>query len=594
MPFFLDKQQKKETNPNMEESKLSGPIGLWQDPDFPASKKSIGRDDDNDIIWLRPSEFSSSYVKRSDPLVLFDGEKGSGDLIGSSEETFDDKFFMGALSAIASHPDDFVETLFVDDTDEGLDVGRLTVQFYRFGTWIKITIDTLIPCDSKSRIPIFGRSLRGNEVWVVLLEKAYAKLQGSYARMCNGNTTIEDVLVELTGGTCRRVSMEQKKSIKKGNDDDEEEEDDDEKKESRLSEIWDTISRHVESDSVVSCTKKSSSDSSEKSLFESSPDEVVGDELLGNRTYSVIYVKEIEDRRFLKIRNPYPKASWKGDWSASSEMWDEYPETTQAMIDDEYCEFSREEDDGTFWILLDDFAEIFQDLHILRVYSSEYNQYLIKGEWDGKSAAGSQELNVDISGSRKQLLSRTCPAENHVGWCKWIDGDSTWFNNPQYRIRVLKSSSSSSSSSSSTPQDEKIDEEKEDETRTTTTTNLVVSLLQYQQDEDKTNTPISTNFVIVKRDRKWSTRIWELHSRDIVQEVVASIPPRREISLDSVSLSPDYSYYIIPFTTQKSVRLFLFFFLSLLTDLYTHTSFYAGTCKICVTSLYVLKHVFGC
>ena len=45
----------------MEESKYGdGPVGLWQDPDFPPSKESIGElngDDVPDIVWLRPFVF---------------------------------------------------------------------------------------------------------------------------------------------------------------------------------------------------------------------------------------------------------------------------------------------------------------------------------------------------------------------------------------------------------------------------------------------------------------------------------------------------------------------------------------------------------
>ena len=84
----------------MEESKHGdGPIGLWQDPDFPPSKESIGdlnEEEVPDIIWLRPSQFSSKYANKDRPFVLFDGEKYSGDLTLTSEKILDDSFYCGS------------------------------------------------------------------------------------------------------------------------------------------------------------------------------------------------------------------------------------------------------------------------------------------------------------------------------------------------------------------------------------------------------------------------------------------------------------------------------------------------------------------
>ena len=64
----------------MEESKYGedGPVGLWQDPDFPPSKESIGElngDEVPDIVWLRPRQFSSKYANKDRPFVLFDAEQ---------------------------------------------------------------------------------------------------------------------------------------------------------------------------------------------------------------------------------------------------------------------------------------------------------------------------------------------------------------------------------------------------------------------------------------------------------------------------------------------------------------------------------------
>jgi len=51
---------------------------------------------------------------------------------------------------------------------------------YKNGEKIDIIIDNFIPCISHR--PCFSRA-NGNELWVILLEKAYAKLHGNYNRI---------------------------------------------------------------------------------------------------------------------------------------------------------------------------------------------------------------------------------------------------------------------------------------------------------------------------------------------------------------------------------------------------------------------------
>jgi calpain-15 len=53
------------------------------------------------------------------------------------------------------------------------------------GVWTELTIDDYMPCSLEGP-PLFTRS-HGNELWVLLLEKAYAKLHGSFASIAKGH-----------------------------------------------------------------------------------------------------------------------------------------------------------------------------------------------------------------------------------------------------------------------------------------------------------------------------------------------------------------------------------------------------------------------
>ena len=57
------------------------------------------------------------------------------------------------------------------------------------GSWTNVVIDDRFPCIEKRPgefIPAFSRA-NGDELWVMILEKAYAKLYGSYERIEGGN-----------------------------------------------------------------------------------------------------------------------------------------------------------------------------------------------------------------------------------------------------------------------------------------------------------------------------------------------------------------------------------------------------------------------
>ena len=59
-----------------------------------------------------------------------------------------------------------------------------------------MVIDDYFPCESATSGPAFSRG-HGPELWVLLLEKAYAKIYGTYDRIEAGLTG--DAIRDLTG-----------------------------------------------------------------------------------------------------------------------------------------------------------------------------------------------------------------------------------------------------------------------------------------------------------------------------------------------------------------------------------------------------------
>ncbi len=67
-----------------------------------------------------------------------------------------------------------------------------------------MVVDDWIPCEGQGK-PAFATSRKGNELWVSILEKAYAKLHGSYEALEGG--VVQDALVDLTGGAGEEIDM---------------------------------------------------------------------------------------------------------------------------------------------------------------------------------------------------------------------------------------------------------------------------------------------------------------------------------------------------------------------------------------------------
>ena len=186
-------------------------------------------------------------------------------------------------------------------------MGLYGIKFYVMGKWVTVVIDDLFPCvqERGQWKPLFAGPKRHSdqvagekEIWPMLFEKAFAKLNGSYE--CTDAGMSEDALQLLTGGvidylplTGAGAEFERLKTLLRDDDD---------------------------SDSFVCCGCRTSREG-----FTAARLRAVG--LFSGHAYSL--TKAVETRagvRLVQVHNPWGRCEWNGRYS------DKSPEMTPELL----------------------------------------------------------------------------------------------------------------------------------------------------------------------------------------------------------------------------------------------------------------------
>ena len=143
------------------------------------------------INWRRPENFVLLTNDKNNHMnvKLINNQPEPNDI---HKEQLNDNYLISALSGIAEK-DNLVKRLFKSSSTSPH--GIYSIYLWINGQPKTIIIDDLFPCLPRGN-PIVTRS-PSNEIWVLLLEKALAKVTGSYFSL--QELTVEDSLLMLTG-----------------------------------------------------------------------------------------------------------------------------------------------------------------------------------------------------------------------------------------------------------------------------------------------------------------------------------------------------------------------------------------------------------
>uniref|UniRef100_A0A3B3TZ69 Calpain 6 n=2 Tax=Poecilia latipinna TaxID=48699 RepID=A0A3B3TZ69_9TELE len=366
---------------------------LFEDPEFPATDSSIYYKDLPDVIrfveWKRPGEICEN------PRLFVEGVS-SHDL---NQGSMGNCWMVAACASLALRPK-LWEKVIPDWKEQEWDSnygGIFHFRFWIFGQWTDVVIDDRLPTINGQLI--YCQSKQNNEFWSALLEKAYAKLFGSYQSLDGGNAT--DAVVDFTGAVAETIDLKPYRT------------DNQEKLFDNLVKVW-------EHNGIINASIDPRGFGLESRTEEG---------LVRGHAYSVTDVKRVDlDNRLrayfnsetiplIRLRNPWGKAEWIGAWSDSSEEWSKVDDTEKANLGITVA------DDGEFWMSFTDWCKNFDEVDICHLMNTSVVS--IHKNWNEEAHFGKWTQNSD------PLLNRSGGCTNHM---------ETFLQNPQYLFDVTKES----------------------------------------------------------------------------------------------------------------------------------------------------------
>ena len=182
-------------NNEIENTLNKNQIHKYIDYEFPPNDESFGgnaSEFDYIIHWRRPEHFVLLSEKPNDIKqikIINNNEPEPNDV---HQENLSDYALASALSGIAEKYNMITRLFLTRDTSL---YGIYQIQLWLNGQKRIVVVDDLFPCIPMGN-PLVTRS-PSNEIWVLLLEKAVAKLLGNYYRI--QSLTLVDSLLLLTG-----------------------------------------------------------------------------------------------------------------------------------------------------------------------------------------------------------------------------------------------------------------------------------------------------------------------------------------------------------------------------------------------------------
>jgi len=278
-------------------------------------------------------------------------------------------WLLSAAACLAEF-DGAIQQLFLDKQANPRGKYRLWIYDVQRGRWKRIVVDDNVP--TRNGKPVFSRP-HGDEVWVLLLEKALAKFCGSYAAIESGHVIW--AMEALTGDAV--VSYQQQQHQKGWEHLTMKPKKDPQNKRAvglyhsgrkfTTANMFALLCAYDRRAAVLGAGSVGKDDTLDEGRRETASGIVPG------HAYSIISAAEHHGVKLVKLRNPWGTFEWKGKWADGADDWRHHPDVARAF---RYKDDTQgDDDDGTFFMSWDDFCHHFDSIDVcLRTQGmSEFN-----------------------------------------------------------------------------------------------------------------------------------------------------------------------------------------------------------------------------
>ncbi|KAG3257875.1 calpain 9, transcript variant X1 [Ictidomys tridecemlineatus] len=339
---------------------------LFEDVDFPANNTSLFYSERPQVPfeWKRPGEivekpeFILGGATRTD---ICQGELG-------------DCWLLAAIASLTLNEKALARVVPQDQNFGPGYAGIFHFQFWQHSEWLDVVIDDRLPT-FRGRL-VFLHSADHREFWSALLEKAYAKLNGSYEALKGGSTL--EAMEDFTGGVAETFLTREAPQ-----------------------DFYAILGKALKRGSLLGCSMdiRNAAESEARTPFG----------LIKGHAYTITGLDQVDFRgqkiELIRVRNPWGQVEWNGPWSDSSPEWQSVGLADQKRL----CHAAL--DDGEFWMAFQDFRAHFDKVEVCNLSPDALQEDALhrwevavhQGSWVRGSTAGGCRNFLDTFWTNPQI-----------------------------------------------------------------------------------------------------------------------------------------------------------------------------------------------